>query len=544
MRGVRIMAEDERKVRKGSIGEHEQAGAERQTGQQAEGGPQKSEEKSTHDSQGGGGKDQGKKTKKTRRWVMLVILAVIVIVGLIVGIPYYLYAISHVKTDDAFIDVHITSLSSRVAGHVWKLYVNDNQLVNEGDLILELDPRDFEARLQQAQAALSVASSQSESADINVSLTHISSYAALADANAAVELAASALDTASARLVSARSQLSQARADVDVARSSLLQSEAEVKAMQALYDRDHTDLKRYQQMYDTNSVTQQQLDHAIATAKVSSANLEAATKQTAVARAKVAQAESAAQTTADRVTEQEYLYAEAKSSLKEAKASLEAARAAPHKVAYSKSQSKAASSQAEQAKAALRQAQLQLSYTKIYAPVSGRVTHKTVELGDYIVQGQTLMAIVPSDIYVTANYKETDLTHMKPGQPAKITVDAYPGAVFRGYVDSIQAGSGATFSLLPPENATGNYIKVVQRIPVKIVFEQQPDQSKYYTVPGMSVIPEVDITYRELSPKGPISQPPYTSWIASHSAEDANSTAIPGPGKMPKSDDGSQSPDA
>ncbi len=472
--------------------------------------------------------EQDQKPKKGRKWVISFILVVIVVAGLIVGIPYYQYRVSHAKTDDAFIDAHVTSLSSRVAGHVWKLYVNDNQLVREGDLVAELDPRDFQTKVEQARAALSTAQSQNESADINVSLTSTTSYAALADANASVELATSAVDTSNAQLASAKSELSQRLADVNVAESSLQQVRAEVMAMEAVYEKDMTDFKRYKQMYDANSATQQQLDHAIAAVKVSSADLEAARKQVAVAQAKVAQAQSAVQTARDKVTEQESLQAEARASLKEAQAGLAAAKAAPQKVAYSKSQSKTAGSRVEQAKAALRQAELDLSYVKIYAPISGRATHKSVEPGDYVVPGQTLMAIVPEDIYVTANYKETDLTHMKPGQPTRISVDAYPHVTFRGHVDSIQAGSGAQFSLLPPENATGNYIKVVQRVPVKIVFDEQPDPNKYYIVPGMSVIPEVEIKELPQVSESEENKPPYVAWIARPGGEDANSPAAGG----------------
>ncbi|MEJ2701212.1 MAG: efflux RND transporter periplasmic adaptor subunit [Sedimentisphaerales bacterium] len=485
------------------------------------------ERKSRRDEMEHDEKQQEKKPRKSRKWVILFIFALIIVVGLIVGIPYYLYRISHAKTDDAFIDAHVTSLSSRVPGHVWKLYVNDNQLVKKGDLIAELDPRDFQTKVEQARAALSTAESQSESAGINVSLTDTTSYASLADAGAAVELARSAVNTSSARLASAKSELSQSLADVNVAESSLQQIRAEVKAMQAVYEKDLTDLKRYQQMYDANSVTKQQLDHAIAATKVSNADLDAARKQVAVAQARVAQAQSAVQTARDKVTEQESLHAEAQASLKEAQARLAAAKAAPQKVAYSKSQLKTAGSQVEQARTALRQAELELSYVKICAPISGRATHKTVEPGDYIVQGQTLLAIVPEDIYITANYKETDLTHMRPGQPVTISVDAYPGVTFGGHVDSIQAGSGAQFSLLPPENATGNYIKVVQRIPVKIVFNEQPDPNKYYIVPGMSVIPEVDMKEPPQTPKGEKKKPPYVSWIAPPGTEDVNSPTTP-----------------
>lgn len=473
-------------------------------------------------------KEQEKKPKKNRKWIIIIIIAVIIIVGLITGIPYYLYKISHISTDDAFIEGHITSLSSRVTGHVWKLYVNDNQVVKEGDIILELDPRDYQAKAQQASAALAAAQSQSESASINVALTEITAYASLADANAYLEYAQAAMNTADAKLAVMKSELAQEQENVNVAKSSYEQSQFEVQAMQALYDRDETDLRRNQQMYDTNSITKQELDHAIANAKVSSANLEASKKNVDVVKAKVLQAESALQTAKDNVTQQRSAYSEQRANVKEAQAMLEAAKAAPQKVSYSKAQMKAAAAAVQQAQAALEQAKLELSYVKVYAPVSGRITNKSVEPGDYVVPGQTLMSIVPANIYITANYKETELTHMKPGQQVKISIDAFPGVTFRGYVESIQAGSGAAFSLLPPENATGNYIKVVQRIPVKIVFYDQPDLDIYYIVPGMSAVPEVAISQQpKLPSKVSTNKPPYISWMAPQNISEANGITIP-----------------
>ncbi len=469
------------------------------------------------------GEEQEKKTKKNHKWIIIIIIVIIAIAGLITGIPYYIYKMSHISTDDAFIEGHITSLSSRVTGHVWKLYVNDNQAVKEGDLILELDPRDYQAKAQQAAAALAAALSQSESASINVALTEITAYSSLADANAYLEYAKAALNTADAKLAVMKSELAQAQVNVTVAKSSYEQAQAEVQAMQALYERDETDLKRNQQMYDTNSITQQTLDHAIANAKVSSANLEASKKNAAVEKAKVTQAESAMQTAKDNVAQQQSAYSEQEANVKEAQAMLEAAKAAPQKVSYSKAQQKAAAAAVQQAQAALQQAQLELSYVKVYAPVSGRVTHKSVEPGDYIVPGQTLMSIVPENIYITANYKETELTHIKPGQEVKISIDTFPGVTFQGYVESIQAGSGAAFSLLPPENATGNYIKVVQRIPVKIVFNEQPDMNKYYIVPGMSVVPEVNISHQPQYPSSDlVNKIPYTSWMAPQNISEPN----------------------
>jgi membrane fusion protein (multidrug efflux system) len=182
----------------------------------------------------------------------------------------------------------------------------------------------------------------------------------------------------------------------------------------------------------------------------------------------------------------------AESQLGEAKARLASARAAPSQVAFSRSQVETSAAEVGQAQAAVRQAELNLSYTKIFAPQAGRITRKSVEPGNYVQVGQTLFSIVPDQLWVVANFKETQLRYMRPGQPATIKVDAYPDQVFKGHVDSVQAGSGAAFSLLPPENATGNYVKIVQRVPVKIVFDHPPDPT-HPLGPGMSVEPEVKV---------------------------------------------------
>ena len=225
-----------------------------------------------------------------------------------------------------------------------------------------------------------------------------------------------------------------ANAALSAAKAAETQSRAQANMASVEADRTEKDYNRYRQLFDANAgVTQQQVDNALAAARSSRAQLESANGQIAVAQAKVAQAGAAAE-----------------------------------------------------------QAELNLSYTRTYAPVAGRLTNKAVEEGEFIRTGQPLMAIVPQDVWVVANFKETQLKYMKPGQPVRIKVDAYPQKILKGHVDSIQAGTGAVFSLLPPENATGNYIKVVQRVPVKIVFDGDPNETKMLS-PGMSVIPVVKV---------------------------------------------------
>jgi membrane fusion protein (multidrug efflux system) len=489
-------------------------------------GPSQGDERQQPNSRGRQN-DQNRKAKVRRRWIILIVAAIIVIAGLIFGVPYYLYAVNHKSTDDAFIDAHISPVAARVAGHVWKIYVNDNQLIKQGDLLVELDPRDFQTNVGQARAKLTQAVSQVEFAKINVALTEIIAYAGLDEAKAAVSLAQANIESAKAGVAVAESQLKQTQADLVVARKIQQQAQAQVKAALPVAVRDQNDLKRYRKMYDTNSITPQQFDHAMAAAEVSAANLEDARKHAQVTKAQTALAQTAVKTAKENVHRAEAALSQAQANLRQADAQLASARSAPQKVAMTKSQLEMYKAQASQAREALTQAQLQLSYTKIYAPVAGRVSHKTAQLGAYIVAGQSLMSIVPQNVFITANYKETALTNMRPGQPAVISIDAYPGVKFHGFVDSIQAGSGALFSLLPPENATGNYIKVVQRVPVKIVFDPAPDQNEYYIVPGMSVIPRVDVSRHGQPSRGLQTAPPYTAWTAPFDSNNAEEQAQP-----------------
>lgn len=334
---------------------------------------------------------------------------------LIFGIRYVAYALSSESTDDAFIEAHVTPISPKVAGQIVAVSVNDNQDVKEGDLLVEIDPRDYEARLVQARAALDGATAQHKVAQIN--------------------------------LEKSRLQLTSVQADA-------AQSAARVAAAEAQAVRADADWRRARELLQTGAIAQQDLDSAQATARSANADLEAARRKTA---------------------SDEALAAEAQQQL-----------------AHDQVQIDLAATMIEQAQATARLAELQLSYTKILAPRDGRVTERSVERGSYVQEGQVLLALVPHDVWVVANFKESQLTHMRPGQPAAIRVDSYPGVRYRGHVDSVQTGSGARFSLLPPENAVGNYVKVVQRVPVKIVFDAPPDDG-HLLGPGMSVVPVVQV---------------------------------------------------
>jgi membrane fusion protein (multidrug efflux system) len=435
----------------------------------------------------------GNRRKGPRRRILVLAAAGLALAGLAVGIPYYLYAVSHESTDDAFIDGHIIAISPRVSGHVARVYVTDNQKVDAGDLLVELDPRDFQARLDAARASLAADEAALRSRDIDVNLTSITSTAGLDEAKQAVAAAEAMVQNARALAAAAKGQQGEAQAQVTFARAALAQAQAETLAVEAKHQQTSLDLKRYQELARSNTISPQQLDNAVTAERMAAADLNAARSKVATQQSLLQRAEAALKAAEENVRQAQAQVAARQAQLEQTNARLTSARSAPVQVAQSSSRAEESKADVEKARAEAEQAVLNLSYTKIHAPVGGYVTKKNVEPGVFVQMGQSLMAIVLPDVWVTANFKETQLTHMRPGQPATISVDTYPDEIFHGHVDSIQRGTGARFSLLPPENATGNFVKVVQRIPVKIVFDRPEELAKYLLVPGMSAVPEVNV---------------------------------------------------
>ncbi|MBW8873662.1 MAG: HlyD family secretion protein [Acidobacteria bacterium] len=357
------------------------------------------------------------KKRGTRRIVVLTILAVLVIAGAIFGFRTFVFYSHHATTDDAQIDGHIDPVLARVPGYVTEVLVQENQPVKAGDVLVRIDPRDLQARVDQEQAAV-----------IN--------------AQAAVSVAQANVANTRAAQASSRAKAASSQADVSAARTRQEQTAA--------------DLARYKTLADKEEISRQQYDAARAAADSARASAEAARSTAEASRA-----------TADAGTAQ--------------------IEAAQRQVA-------AAQAAVAQHQAALEAAKLQISYAVVTAPVSGIVSKKAVEVGQFVQAGQPLLAIVQgTDTWVSANFKETQLARMHPGQTAEIEVDAYPGHTFHGRVESLAAATGARFSLLPPDNATGNFTKVVQRVPVKIVFTDPSDPQRPLRV-GMnaSVIVNLD----------------------------------------------------
>ena len=385
-----------------------------------------------------------RRSPKRRR--NIVILAVIAVV-LVAGVFLWRYLSSYESTDDAQADVHLYPVSARVSGYVVRVNIDDNQWVEKGTVLVEVDPKDYEVAVAQAQANLANAEATAQSLNITVPITSVNSSSQL-------KVTASGIEDANAGVIAAERQVTAAHAQ-------LVEAEANDVRVQ-------DDLQRYKLLVDKREVARQVYDQALAAAKSSTAALEAARAT-----------ESAAQ----------QFVQQARSHLAQANANHQYAETGPQQVSSTQARVRALIADVEQKRALLEQAQLNLGYTKIVAPVAGEV-NKTVVVGMNVQDGQQLLTVVPLDeVWVTANFKETQLRHMRVGQRAEIHVDS-SGRTLKGRVDSIAGATGPLFSLLPPENATGNYVKIVQRIPVKIVLEPGENKDRRLR-PGMNVVPDV-----------------------------------------------------
>lgn len=381
----------------------------------------------------------------------------IVLVAAIVGL--FLYYHNRESTDDAQVDGHITPIASKIYGRVKEVPVTDNQAVKAGQVLVELDPGDYQASVDQAKAALALAESEARSAGVDVPRTS--------------ENVRSGTSSAEAQLAASQADLAKAQAAYEQAQTAdLAWAQANVDRSHANAELGKADLARYTPLMQKGEISKQQYDAAKANADATASALTADEQRLAQAKRNIdiskAQRDSA------------------KARVMEAGAGVASAQADQKRVAMRSADAQAKAAAVDRARAALDAALLNLSYCKIVAPVDGVATHKSVEPGQVVQAGQGLLVVVPlKDVWVTANFKETQLRYMKPGQQAHVKVDTY-GKTFPGHVDSIAGATGAVLSLLPPENATGNYVKVVQRIPVKIVLDPiSPDVAVLR--PGMNV---------------------------------------------------------
>jgi membrane fusion protein (multidrug efflux system) len=418
------------------------------------------------------------RTKPAGKPFFKIVLILLILLIAAVALRYYIYQRAYENTDNAFIDGEIIQIGPRVAGPVIKVHVKDNQHVNQGDLLLEIDPQDYQTRLSEAQARLNDLMAKGSAAKSNSELTAVVTDAVLIQADAALGAARQQVKVLAARLA-------QDQANIQAAEANLQQATARKTAVEADASRAAADAVRYKALYQKDEISRQLLDRAEADARASAANLDAARQTVSATQAQLAQAralQSATQATQN----------QAEIQVQQAEGKVREAQSAPQQRRARESDFQAALAQIEQQRAVVRQAELNLSYVRIHAPEAGYVTKKSVEPGNFVQIGQALMALVSDRMWVPANFKDTQLTHMRGGQSVTIGIDAYPQLKLRGHVESIQSGTGARFSLLPAENATGNYVKVIQRVPVKIVFDESLPAG-FKIGPGMSVVPEVRV---------------------------------------------------
>jgi membrane fusion protein (multidrug efflux system) len=384
----------------------------------------------------------------------LIVFLVAILALLLVG--WFWWESRHWEsTDDAQIDGYIYPISARVSGHVIKVNYDDGQTVHKGDVLVLLDPTDYQVAYDRAKADYADSQAAAQAAEFGVPISSVGSVQQIRSAQADLE--------------SAQAGLSAAQKQVAAAQAQVVEAQANAQKL-------NQDVERYRQLLGKREISQQQFDAAIAAATGANATVEARQASLLAAQAAVQQARA-------RITQ--------------ANAEIRNAQITPKQVAATQARAKSAGAQVERYKAALDQAQLNLQYTTIKAPVDGVVGRRSVQVGQNVQTGQDLMSIVPlRDIWATANFKETQLTYMKPGQAVKVKVDTYGGRTWNAHLTSIGGATGARYSLLPPENATGNYVKVVQRIPVRIDFDknQSPDFNKDGLLrPGMSVEPDVKV---------------------------------------------------
>jgi membrane fusion protein (multidrug efflux system) len=408
--------------------------------------------------------EQRKPTNRRRKRTIRFVLLALVILAIVIGIPIYAYYSVRESTDDAQVDGHLVPISSRIGGQLLEVFVNDNQPVRAGQELVKLDPADYQVALQQAQAQLATSQANTSESQENVPITTINTTSQVSTATTQVE-------EAQAGVASAQQAVHAAQAKVNAANAALVQR-------QANYVKAEKDRQRLQELVQKDEISKQDFDAAVANAESNAAQVDSAK--------------------ADIVTAQRN-YDQAVAQLAEARARLATAevqrrqseQVRARQQAVAEARFKQAQAQVQQRQADIQQAQLNLQYTVVRAPVDGVVSRKTAEPGMQVAPGQQIMSLVPlDDVWVTANFKETQLKKMKVGQKVEIKADTYGGRMYLGHVDSIAAASGAKFSLLPPENATGNYVKVVQRIPVKIILEPGEDRD-HSLLPGMSVTPTV-----------------------------------------------------
>ena len=395
------------------------------------------------------------------KWLLIPVLLVLIIGGY----AAWEYVSKWESTDDAQVDGHIHPVNAKVGGTVLLVNVKENQRVEAGAIIAQVDARDYQIAIARAEAELAQAQAASVAAKAAMPVASSAAGTQITSSEAIAERAKSGVDLANKEIAAAQARVNAAQARVNEAQANATKAARDLDRMKILIAKDE--------------VSQQQYDAAVSAAAAAHAAVQSAEAGVLEAQHQLAAAQART--------------AQSQAELQQAQAQAQGAQTAPQQIVITRAQAQSADARVQLAKAALDQARLNLEYTTIKAPVAGIVSKKSVETGQVVQPGQPLMAVVSQDdLWVTANFKETQLEDVRPGQSATISVDAFGGRVFKAHVDSIASATGAKFSLLPPENATGNYVKVVQRIPVKLLLEEgQQDVGQLR--PGMSTVVKVRV---------------------------------------------------
>lgn len=456
----------------------------------------------------------------TKSRIPIFIAGSIILLGVIAGIIWWLNTRQYETTDDSFLEGNISQVSAKISARIAKIPVKENQLVKKGDLIIELDPTELESKLEQTKASLKSAIANREKARANVELTKKTGLADVNQASSNLKTAKTSIEKTKFDSAYKQTAIEKAKRELQTSEANVKRTQSQIPAAEAVLEQAkagvtlantkitvaENDYERNSNLFNSGDVSKQKLDQSYKTLSEAKTEKLSAQKQVEIAQSQinsllrqieVAKAE-ANESKAD-ITSAESAYRQSLSEVNvvasqadESNGRLQSANSLPEKIAVDSSEIDTAEALIAEAQAAVNQAELELSYTKIYAPQDGFVARKSVQEGQLVQPDQSLMAITQNDLWVIANFKETQLERIKPGQSVEIKIDAYPSMVFYGKVDSFQAGTGSRFSVLPSENATGGYVKVVQRIPVKIVFDEMPDE-KLFLVPGMSSVPHVKV---------------------------------------------------
>lgn len=417
---------------------------------------------------------------------------ILVALLLLTGVGYHFWQQSKMSesTDDAYVEGDVATISAEVAGRIVDVNVKDNQKVKKGDVLVRIESDDYDSKLAQAERNLHSAQEKALAARADWELTKVQAQSSISEEASGVQVAQAGVETARSNVGQARERYLQAQAAKRTSLANLQKMHTEVDVAEAERKRIQNDVVRYRALYAKDEISRQLMEQAETQSRQAQARVEAARRQVQASFSQVGEADAAIGQAYEAISTSQSQVEEARSRVGQATSRLASAQSAPNKIAVAWANVKVAEADVERARVDVKLARKDVDRATVRAQRDGIVSKKSAQVGSYVQKGSPLLALVNPDIWVAANYKETQLQNVRPGMKAEIDVDSYPGKVFHAHVESLQAGTGSRFSLLPPENASGSFVKVVQRVPVKLVLDDQPSPETPL-VPGMSVVSRV-----------------------------------------------------